>query len=67
MRDAVAAARRDWERICYAHAVTWSLDLHGRVEWCCSCSPGSIRNAAAIDEHILTEIRRIRGPERKRR
>lgn len=62
--EAVDLAQRDYARLLHAHSPTWSLDLTGAVRWACSCSEGTPRNTAAIESHILAEVKRARGPIR---
>jgi hypothetical protein len=62
--EAVHEARQDFGRLRHLHSPDWSLDLAGAVEWRCACSPDVPRNAAALDRHILTEVKRARGPVR---
>lgn len=63
-KEAVKLAQRDFARLLHIHSPSWSLDLSGAVEWRCDCSPDVPRNAAALDRHILSEVRRARGPVR---
>jgi hypothetical protein len=62
--EAVDLAQRDYARLLHMHSPSWSLDLAGEVVWRCECSRDVPRNAAALDKHILTEVRRARGPVR---
>ena len=64
-REALDLAQKDYARLLHAHSPTWSLDLTGCVRWTCSCSEGTPRNAAALDSHILTVVRKVRGPIRE--
>lgn len=62
--EAVDLAQKDYARLLHLHSPVWSLDLAGEVRWRCDCSPDVPRNSAALDKHILTEVRRARGPVR---
>jgi hypothetical protein len=62
--DAIRDAQRDYARLLHLHSPSWSIDLTGAVRWTCSCSESTPRNTAAIDTHLLTEVRRARGPVR---
>ena len=61
---AVERAQRDYARLLYVHAPTWSIDLTGTVAWTCSCTSPGPRNAEANDRHIKEAVRKARGPIR---
>jgi hypothetical protein len=62
--EALEVAQRDYARLLYEHAPTWSLDLSGAVVWTCCCGSPGPRNAAANDQHIKESVRKARGPVR---
>ena len=62
--DAVEEAHKDYARLTHLHEFSWSVDLSGSVIWRCACSPAVPRNSTAADSHVLTEIRKVRGPVR---
>jgi hypothetical protein len=62
--DAVEDAHKDYARLTHIHEFSWSVDLSGTVIWRCACSSSVPRNAASADTHILTEVRKARGPVR---
>ena len=64
INQAIEAAQRDYARLLHAHSPSWSIDLTGHVRWTCSCSESSPRNAVALDTHILSEVKKARGPVR---
>ena len=62
--EAVDRAQRDYARLLYVHSPTWSLNLHGAVEWTCGCASPGPRNAEQNDRHLLEAVRKARGPVR---
>ncbi len=70
LKEAEEEAQRDFARLLHAHSPSWSLDIFtGMVRWTCSCPSPGPRNAAAMDTHILAEVKKARGairPPQKR-
>jgi hypothetical protein len=62
--QAVDLTSKDLARLQHVHTATWSVDLSLTVIWRCECSPGVPRTQKAIDNHIIAEIRKARGPAR---
>jgi hypothetical protein len=65
LKQAEQVAQRDYARLLHAHSPAWSIDIFcGLVRWTCSCDKPGPYNAAALDTHILKEVRDERGPVR---
>ena len=65
LKDAEQDAQRDYARLAQIHEPTWSIDIFtGIVRWTCSCPSPGPRNAAAMDSHLLAEVKKARGPVR---
>ena len=62
--EAVDRAQRDYARLLYEHAPTWSIDLTGTFCWTCSCASPGPRNAEALERHLKEAVRKARGPVR---
>lgn len=65
LKEAEQEAQRDFARLLHAHSPSWSIDIfQGTVRWTCSCASPGPRNAAALDSHILAEVKKARGAVR---
>ena len=63
LKDAELDAQRDYARLAHGHIVSWSLQIFtGTVMYSCSCDSPGPRTSEQLDQHILTAIRKARGP-----
>lgn len=64
--QAIELAQRDYARIMHVHDVSWQTDLAcSTVFFRCSCDDAA-RNPEAMRQHILTAVRKARGPVRSK-
>ena len=62
--DAITESQKDYARLAHIHTILWKFDLAGQLWMHCTCTEWVARTPASMESHIVTEIRRVRGPTR---